>query len=469
MTIKMKIEAYKDLLSKYKDKWAYSWKYRHQMERPNRTPEEAEFLPAALSVQDTPVGPFSGLAMRSIGILWILALIASFIFKLDIVVSSPSVLAPVGKVKQVQALETGVVREIHAVEGQKVKKDELLISLFTPGIETDSVRLESEQKSYQDELTRAKSIIQLLDKRDGVDWGFHKELKNNPLVYEKFNEYESKKAKSIAEIQKRSDELVSAREILAKINQSIPRLTTKVNDYIELEKNGYVAKHALLDQIQALEDAQSDQKIQLSRIEEAKSSLTDAKNTLTGIVSEMKKNIQEQKRDFELKLSASGQELKKYKQRDQLMELRAPIDGVVSQMTTFTLGGVVQAAQSMMTIVPDNQEYIFEASVANKDIGHLKIGQNASIKIESYPFTQYGFLTGVISSIAADASIDEKKGLFYKVNVKIPVKSAREQDFPHQLIPGMAATVEVNIGKRRVIEYFLNPFLESVQEAIRER
>jgi hemolysin D len=132
------------------------------------------------------------------------------------------------------------------------------------------------------------------------------------------------------------------------------------------------------------------------------------------------------------------------------------------------LGGVVAATQTMMYIVPTDDLLEVEIKLENKDVGRLKQGMDAQIKIDTYPFTKYGTVIGRLRVLSADAVEDEKKGLFYSARVSLLSKSIKLNEFEYKLNTGMTTVVELNVGKRRVIEYFLDPFKKNMSESLRE-
>lgn len=471
MKLKLLVEAWQDLLERYRDKWRFAWQHRQEFERPQRTAEEAEFLPAALSVQDTPAGPMLHWGLRGIAGFFVFALIASIIFHIDVIVSAEGMVIPSGYVKTIQPLETGVVRRIAVAEGQKINQGDILLELFSPGISTDSGRLTAERDAAKAELARSKLLLDLLSEKGMPSKAYQPIFsgEGHPLVDIRYREYLAKKAKVDAEVIHRSVEVSTAVESLNKVRESIPRLEIKASDYKQLEVDGYVSRHSLLDQVQMLADARAEFAIWTSKILEARSALLEAQHSKELLVSEMRRTVLEQQRDYQNRLDTTQQELAKYKDRDDLMFLRAPIDGVVSNLAVHTVGGVVTAAQTLMSIVPEENALEIEAVLANKDVGHIQNGQLAQIKFESYPFTRYGLLSGRVLGITANSVADEKKGLIYKVRVSLPDQQTRMKDFPHPVIAGMATTVEIKIGNRRVIEYFLSPFITSVSEAAHER
>ncbi|WP_230371621.1 HlyD family secretion protein [Paludibacterium denitrificans] len=105
----------------------------------------------------------------------------------------------------------------------------------------------------------------------------------------------------------------------------------------------------------------------------------------------------------------------------------------------------------------------------NKDIGFVKPGQSATIKIESFPYTRYGYLQGTVESVSHDAMQDEKKGLIYRARVKLKQTHLDIDGTRVNLTSGMVVSTEIKTGKRRVISYFLSPLQEYASEGLRER
>ena len=149
--------------------------------------------------------------------------------------------------------------------------------------------------------------------------------------------------------------------------------------------------------------------------------------------------------------------------------LTAPIDGVVQQLSVHTIGGVVTPAQQLMVIAPKEGQLEIEAWIENKDIGFVKEGQAAEIKVEAFPFTKYGVIDGKLLHVSHDAVPLDKVGYVYSARVDMEQTSIDVGDKQIRLSPGMNVAVEVRTGQRRVIEYFLSPILRGFKETARER
>ncbi len=164
----------------------------------------------------------------------------------------------------------------------------------------------------------------------------------------------------------------------------------------------------------------------------------------------------------------------------------------MQQLGVHTLGGVVTPAQPLLIIVPAESHLEIEAMVSNRDIGFVHTGEPAQIKIDTFNFTKYGLLHGEVLNVSQDAITRDKpqdnsqsnantraaqnessepKGqeLVYAARVSLDRTQMQVEDKLVSLTPGMAVTVEIKTGSRRVIEYLLSPILRYRQEAMRER
>jgi hemolysin D len=154
--------------------------------------------------------------------------------------------------------------------------------------------------------------------------------------------------------------------------------------------------------------------------------------------------------------------------REQLMHLTAPVSGTVQQLNVHTVGGVVSTAQALMEIVPDDTLEV-DANVSNKDIGFVNAGQTAIVKIETFPYTHYGYLTGTVVKVSNDATQDKKLGLVFETRIRLPGNRFKVENKWINLTPGMQVTAEIKTGTQSVWEYFLSPLMETGSESLRER
>jgi hemolysin D len=119
--------------------------------------------------------------------------------------------------------------------------------------------------------------------------------------------------------------------------------------------------------------------------------------------------------------------------------------------------------------VPKGQPLEIEALVFNRDSGFVAEGQKATVKVDTFPFTRYGTLASDIVTVSKDAATDEKLGLVYPRRVRLAKARMRIDSKDVDLSPGMAVTVEIKTGQRRLLEYFPSPLIQAAAESARER
>jgi hemolysin D len=159
------------------------------------------------------------------------------------------------------------------------------------------------------------------------------------------------------------------------------------------------------------------------------------------------------------------------KARDELRQhvVRSPIDGTVQDLSVHARRAVVSPDDTLMRVVPQDQPVEVEASILNRDIGFAHEGQEVDVKFQAYDFTRYGEVPGVIRKIALTSTEDKDAGRIYRALVELERHSVEVDGETIPLRPGLTATVDIDMGQRRIIEYFLEPLLRYQDEALRER
>jgi hemolysin D len=181
------------------------------------------------------------------------------------------------------------------------------------------------------------------------------------------------------------------------------------------------------------------------------------------------------------KVAALTQDLVKADQHRREQALVAPIDGVVQQLTVHTVGGVVRPADTLLVLVPTDSPLEVEAAIASADIGFVHAGQEAKVKVDSFPFTRYGLINGRLLTVSPDsmqidagveagiAPAQRGRDSVFSARVRLDRTSLTFGDQVLRLRPGMAVTVEIDTGVRRIVEYLLSPVLRHAQESMKER
>jgi RTX toxin transport system membrane fusion protein len=168
-------------------------------------------------------------------------------------------------------------------------------------------------------------------------------------------------------------------------------------------------------------------------------------------------------------ISQLQQEQIKLTEKQRQQTLRAPVAGVIQQLAVHTQGGVVTAAQPLMVLVPENHPLELDVMILNKDVGFVLPGQQVEVKVDSFPYTRFGTLSGEVKYISRDAMEDQQQGLVFPARIRLFSDTLIVEGEPVRLSAGMAVSAEIKTGRRRVIDYLLSPLQQYQSEAMRER
>jgi hemolysin D len=303
-------------------------------------------------------------------------------------------------------------------------------------------------------------------------------------------EHQGKLAALDRQIRQKEAERETIRAGVGKLEATIPVLSQKVEIRKYLYDKDLGSKIVWLTDHQELVGMQQEVLVQRSKLQEGEAAVAALVETRAQTAAEYRRTRFEELTKAQEKASGLAQDVIKADKRTQLQALVAPVDGVIQQLAVHTVGGVVTPAQQLLVVVPLDSHLEIEAMVSNRDIGFVHEGQSAEIKIDTFSFTRYGLLHGEVINVSQDAitrdkpqdksgdkvqgtevSSSEPKGqeLSYAARVSLERTQMQVEDKLVNLTPGMAVTVEIKTGSRRIISYLLSPLVRYKQEMLRER
>lgn len=478
LNLSLRMHAIGDLLKRYGKIFRLSWEHRKETDTVKRLPHEAAFLPAGLSLQETPVSPTPRVVMWALIGFAVIALLWATFGHVDVVAVGQGKIIPNDHSKTIQSIETANVTAIHVVDGQSVKAGDALIDLDATIAQADIQRTKDDLFAMQLQVARAQALLL------GTQTGHIGKLSQSPTLAHlppqkigeaqqqvdgAFAEYQAKMARIHANIAKNEAELRSTQALVKKIEHTLPLTRQRAQDYQSLLDEHFVTQHAASEKTQNLIEQEGDLAYQRSRLKEIEATLSEAKGQRISLIAETRRIALDSTTETQQKIANLTQELNKATVHGKRMRLTAPVDGLIQQLAVHTVGGVVTPAQALMIIVPKDRPLEIEAFLENKDIGFIHAGQEAEVKVETFPYTKFGTLHATVSHVSHDAINDEKRGLIYSTRIKMDKTTIDVNGHPTRLTPGMAVTVEIKTAKRRVINYFLSPLLKHQQESFRER
>jgi hemolysin D len=480
-----------ELLARYKAIFNAAWEARHELAGPQRLADEQAFLPAALSLQETPTHPAPRRAAIVICALFFIVLLWSLFGKVDIVAVAQGRVVVSERTKTIQPLEAGVVAKILVRDGDSVKAGQVLVELDATNAQADQANVGEQFKAAESEWQRSSALLDALQTNRAPTTPFALSLSKgsqeasfgrlrmigdtssartdvNQLQAE-WQDITARLAKLDAEQARRSAEAATVREAIAKLEATIPLAKQREADVKGLADQGFMNQHAGQDRTRERIELERDLALQKARLAEAQAAQAESQQSKAAFLAETRRALRERQATAQLKRDQLTQEGRKSDQRERLTQLTAPVDGTVQQLAIHTSGGVVTPAQVLMVVVPQGAEVTAEVVLENKDIGFVSAGQAAEIKLETFPFTRYGTVHATVKSVSADAVADEKRGAIFPATLQLKDAQLSVEGKKIALAPGMNLTAEIRTGKRRVIDYLLSPVQTATQESLRER
>lgn len=424
-----------------------------------------EFKPLLIEIEDKPLNPLGRIILYLVLAIMVFATAWLILAKVDVVVSAQGKVIPSGEIKILKPLESGVVSKIFVKESDRVKKGDILIQI-------DPTVTDASLSSKQDDLAVIDSDIALLEALINESNLSKDELnKLNSSQLSLYNSqkqilastYEGNKAKlNSAKLDiKASESEVNRLSLLLDKEEEAKTRLQKVIDLIAKKEYEEVSKNII--------NLKEQRDIALYRLKESNKKLEE-------IIEENQKAIKTVKSSWiETSLSKEKEKRELSAQINAILfsnktqQIKSPVDGFVGKLLIHTEGGVVSPNDNLISIVPSDAPLIIKASVLNKDIGFLKLGQEVAVKIDTFSFQKYGLLHGNIIEISKDAIEDEKLGLIYEIKIKPKSLDIKVEGETKRLEIGMSVIAEVKTGKRRVIELFIYPIIKYMDEGLSVR
>ncbi len=429
--------------------------------------DKNRFKPHLVEIEERPVSPLGRKILWAILIFMTIAALWLYFGKTDVVISARSTVIPMGDLKTIQSLATGSVKKIYVKEGDAVKKGEPLIEIDPTVEETnieakkrtlallklEAMKLNSliEGKAFvvpEGTDPRIKTMIEGMyrSEREGM-------VEQLGLIEQQSRQIEEKidATKIDMENTDRMYRMVAMQE--RRLRKVLDIIARRDYERVKREMLGYRSRASQLSHTIA---AYNEQLQELQRRKQA-------------MVENFKSKLYEDLSQREKQIASLSAEIETYEYRKQKQILASPVDGVIGKLAVNTIGAVVTPAQALVTIVPKEVPIQIKAKVMNKDIGFVKVGMEAKIKIDAYNFQRYGLIDGNVTKIGATAIEDKKLGMVYEVFVTPKRTWLEVEGEKRYLIPGMMATTELKVGERRIIEFFVYPLIKYYKEGISVR
>jgi HlyD family secretion protein len=296
--------------------------------------------------------------------------------------------------------------------------------------------------------------------------------------------YDTALAQERSLLEKARHDLSAAQQTKAKLEQVLPHYVEQEKAYEKLTQGGFAGRIMYADKRRERIEREQDLYTQAHIIRSSEALIVQSERKIAQITADYRRQLQTERVAVAAETEKAAQELAKHEHRRGLLELRAPSEGTVKDLATHTAGTVAAPGTILMTLVPRDGKLVAEVWVGNEDVGFVRNGQSAKLKLAPFQFQKYGMVEGKVLRVSADATEapsantrsdaltgrDRPMGpLAYRAIVELASQKLESGGRPYELASGMQVAAEIHLGTRSVVEYLLSPVRKAFHEAGRER
>jgi adhesin transport system membrane fusion protein len=393
--------------------------------------------------------------------------------QLDIAVQATGKVIPSSRVQEIQSMEGGIIQAIAVKEGQAVKAGDLLARL-------ENLQFNSDLGESRHTFWGARAALARLDAEiHGRAPVFDKALldaapqrveEQRALWRSRQLERDNTRETLSKQVAQREQELAETRSRIETMNVLLvdARESQAMED--KLMKQGAGARADYLIAKQKVSSLQGDLDAARVAVERLQAAIQEARARLAEADSRFIAEASRERGELELKAATTSQQITAQADRVDRRELRAPMDGIVNRLLLTTVGGVAQAGQTLMELVPAEDKLLVSARVKPADIAFIHPGQTAKIRISAYDSSIFGTLQGKVKRVGADALLDkERQESYFEVILETEHNYLGEASERLTISAGMAADASILTGKRTLMEYLLKPVVKTLDKSLRER
>lgn len=442
--------------------------------------EVLEYQPDAVEIEEKPVPTkIRWVLYLLIGTL-VFVVVWAVVFKVDRFVVGEGRLLTTSPTIVVQPLNTAAVKSIKVQVGDIVEKGQVLATLDSTFASADLTQLTKQSLDYGAQVRRIQAELRNINfsalSNEGEDGRLQEQLyRQRKIIYQRNKELNEEKVAALeaklALIQIQCEGKERQQKILRDVEGTISRNPEKDSNYrlrlLDAQKNRFLVANEL-DSLKAEKEVVNHE-------------LKQTKSEWHRFVEERSGELMEQEIKLRSELKKIHEEISKAKRLHELVELKAPENGVVLSMADRSVGSIIQQAEPFVTLVPLDSNLEVEVEVKPKDIGRIRTEDSARIKLDAFPFQRHGTLPGMVRVISEDSFYTNstqvgdtnetaQQGLqkFYRVRINLQEGKLRNVPDSFRLMPGMKVRAEIKVGTRTIISYFLYPVIRVLDESLRE-
>ena len=395
------------------------------------------------------------------------AIIASMLIEIDVLSSNTGRIVPSSANHALQSFHGGIVEQIDVEEGQIVDPGDRLLTLHDPEAEAQLRRLQARQASLGTQAQRLRTLADLdsdllFANLSEVNVNRAEQMTILPLGEAAAA---SERALARAEIGRRRQSLASLRSLSGRAASKLALAEEKLAAQRILYDKQLVPKSVFMGVQREVADAQLDVTEIEGQISDAEASLFEAQRRLDDIVAARRQRQGDRLSAVMADLGELQQQIIAIRERAERGIVRAPVRGVIQELSVRNSGQVVAPGEMLLELVPIDSELVVEVRLPTTDISHVHEGQDVRITVDGMEPYRHGYLEGIVKKLSPSTFVDEHGLPYYRAVIAL----ATNQLAGRPLIPGMTVQAQIKTGERTMLEYLLKPIYRAWSNAFREQ
>ena len=437
-------------------------------------PTEIEFLPDADEIERRPLPPHARITIHALALMLVCFLVWAAFAEVDEVVKARGRLTTPSANIVVQPIQTAIIRSIDVRIGQVVKKGDRLATLDPTDADADQAQLRLKFDSLDTQVKRLEAELAGRSVAPGAQLASADTLLQDKLAQERRANFTAQLGRidqNIGRVRASLDTNLRDQQALGERTRSLREVESMQESLVQ-QKFG--AKVSLLDARNKRMEVERDYTLSKNQEPEIRRELAGLGAERSAFVNGWRQKIMEDMLNLSRERDTLAEQMKKGSLRHSMVTLTAPVDAMVFDIAKLSQGSVAREAEHLFTLVPIGSALDAEVQIDSLDVGYVKPGDVARIKLDAFPFQKHGTMVAKVRTLSEDAfrrepaAAGQGTDAYYVSRIDLGAGTLKSMKRHTRLLPGMTLTAEIMVGKRTVLSYLIWPLTKGLDEASRE-
>lgn len=431
--------------------------------------DQNDYLSHAIQLEEQGNPVLMNMTMVAISALLIGFVVWASVTELNEIARTPGEVTSAGQSKTIQHSDGGTVAELLVHDGKAIEKGDVLLRLSDIGLKEDLARAQTRDTILAMEEERLRAGL-AGRKPDFSRFRISEHVAQDRMRYAAaMNEGLSTEASVIRNQIMQKERTIQMLEEEKRSQGVSEQIASDIHSKRDvLNKQGYISNLKLTEARQNLSNIQAQMAAIDGKIAVIRAEISEGYSRIQALQT---KRVETMSADLDKVVSErmdNAETMAKIKSRLAHLTVKATESGVIKGLAVNNVGDVVRSGETIMEIVPVDDELTVQVKIPPQYIGHVRDGQEVHVKFSSFDFSRYGYTMGSLHDISARTFASDKGERYYKARVKLA--SDHVGSDPHnRILPGMTVMAEIITGQKTIMSYLLKPVQNSFSTAFNER